>query len=64
MIPTTRPAESPSTFRRPDGPDALDEFGVHEVEGEEAETTVGIPARTSRIGFTIVRTRGAAYSLR
>ncbi len=38
--------------------------GLRKVTAKTPKATVGMPARISRIGLTILRTRGFAYSLR
>ena len=38
--------------------------GVSTARAKNPNATVGTPARTSRIGLTVLRTRGLAYSLR
>ena len=38
--------------------------GLRKVTANSPRATVGIPASTSRIGLTSLRTRGFAYSLR
>ena len=37
-------------------------FGLMKVRAKKPSTTLGMPARISRIGFTVRRTRGLAYS--
>src|SRR5215212_3549852 len=39
-------------------------WGVMKIRAKKPNAIVGTPARTSRMGLTILRTRGLAYSLR
>ena len=39
-------------------------FGLMNVRAKKPRTTLGMPARISRIGLTMPRTRGLAYSER
>ena len=39
-------------------------YGLMKVSAKNPSTTLGTPARTSRMGFTVPRTRVRAYSAR